>query len=109
MDAASIIAAFLARWKHTHLHDRDSYDSNHGATVSSVKRGNGRRFHSNDHQQLNRARQKVMSFNLQLERFDQFRPAAALLLRKGDEFIEALAHNFDAHLFHALDKSVTAQ
>ena len=50
-----------------------------------------------------------MSFNLQLERFDQFRPTAALLLRKGDEFIETLALNFDAYLFHALDKSVAPQ
>jgi hypothetical protein len=30
-------------------------------------------------------------------------------LRKGDEFIETLALNFDAYLFHALDKSVAPQ
>ena len=51
----------------------------------------------------------AMLFNLQLERCDHFRPAETILLRKGDEFIETHAPNFDAHVFHALDKSIARQ
>ena len=66
-DAASIIAAFLARWKHTHLHDRDSYNSNFGAMASSVKRANGRRFHSARSPGEPTALESVMSLKPQLE------------------------------------------
>ena len=58
---------------------------------------------------LNGARRRGRSFNLQLQRCNYFTPPAALLLCKGDEFIEAPALNFDAHLFHALDKNVAPQ
>ena len=50
-----------------------------------------------------------MSFDLQLQRRNYFRPAVALLLRKVDEFIETPTLNFDANLFHSLDKCVAQQ
>jgi len=50
-----------------------------------------------------------MSFNPQLERFDQFRPTEAVLLCQGCELIETHAFNFDANLFHPLDKGVASQ
>jgi hypothetical protein len=49
------------------------------------------------------------SFDLQLERCDQFCPAQTLLLGKGGELIETHALNFDAHLFHPRDKGVAPQ
>jgi hypothetical protein len=58
--------------------------------ASSVKRANGRRFHSDE--------------------YEESPPrTGALLLRKSEEFVEALALNFDSHLFHPLDKSVARQ
>ena len=57
----------------------------------------------------NRLRHSGVSFNLPLERFDQFGPALPFLLREADECIEMHALNFDADLFHTLDKGVVRQ
>ncbi len=59
--------------------------------------------------ECNRLRQSGGSFNLQLERFDQFHPAQPFLLREADEFIETHRLNFDAELFHPIDKGVARQ
>jgi len=108
-DAASVLAAFLARWKHTHLHDRDSYDSDFGATSSSVKRACARRFHSPLTGDPRNESQTGISFDLQLEGFDQFRPAQPLLLRECVEFVETHALDLNTDLAHPFGKVAACQ
>jgi len=105
-DAASVLAAFLARWKHTHLRDRDSYDSDLGATSSSVKRACARRFHLPPPAGES---QTGISFDLQLEGFDQFRPAQSLLLRECVECVETHALDLNTDLSHPFGKIAACQ
>src|SRR5262249_29596826 len=91
--AASIIAALLARWKHTYLHDRESYDSDFGATPPSVKGANSRRFHS----LLFRF---ASSLDFQVQRLDHLRPALAFLFDESRKLLGTHVANLDADIFH---------